>query len=98
MLKLTETAANRIEEVRRDQGLPESLGVRVSGAEVTDGKMALQVAFSDGPAQGDQVAEQHGTQVFVAPEVAEPLADAELDVQGGAAEGVQLVLRPQEDH
>jgi Fe-S cluster assembly iron-binding protein IscA len=98
MLKLTETAASRIEEVRRGQGLPESFGVRVSSAAVTDGKMALQVAFSDGPAQGDQVAEQHGTQVFVASEVAEPLTDAELDVQGGAAEGVQLVLRPQGDH
>src|SRR5205085_11386626 len=54
MLKLTETAANRIEEVRRDQGLPESLGVRVSGAAVTDGKMALQVAFSDGPARSEE--------------------------------------------
>ncbi|HMC52116.1 MAG TPA: hypothetical protein VKI64_05090 [Acidimicrobiales bacterium] len=98
MLKLTETAADRIEQVRRGQGLPDSFGVRVSGAAVPDGKVALQVAFSDGPVEGDQVAEQHGTQVFVAPDVAEPLTDAELDVESGAADGVQLVLRPQADH
>jgi Fe-S cluster assembly iron-binding protein IscA len=95
MLQLTETAATRITEVRRDQGLPETFGVRVSGAATPDGKVALQVAFSEGPVEGDQIDEQHGTRVFVAPEVAEPLEEVELDVEGEAAEGVQLILRPQ---
>ena len=97
MLQLSETAASRIDEVRQEQGLPETFGVRVSGAAAPDGRVALQVAFSEGPVEGDQIAEQHGTRLFVAAEVAEPLDEVELDVEGEAAEGVQLVLRPQGD-
>lgn len=42
----------------------------------------------------DQVSEQEGTRIFIAPEVVEPLATAALDVEE-TPEGVKLVLTEQ---
>ena len=46
------------------------------------------------PLDGDQVTEHDGLRVFVAPELAEPLDDAEIDV--AAEDGTsRIVFRPQ---
>ena len=47
------------------------------------------------PAEDDQVSEQEGTLLFLAPEVVEPLASAALDVEQ-TTEGAKLVLTTQE--
>lgn len=97
MLQLTQNAASHLEDARQQQGLPDGYGIRVSGAPTPEGQVALQVGFAQDAADGDQVAEQHGTRLFVAPEVAEPLADAEIDIEAETPQGPQLVLRQKGD-
>ena len=57
--------------------------------------MALGLAFAEVPAEDDQVTEQEGTRVFLAPEIVEPLASAALDVEQ-TPEGGKLVLTQQQ--
>ena len=95
MLRLTQAAAAELAEVRHAQGLPESFGLRVSGEPQSGGRMALQLAFAEVPAEDDQVSEQEGTRVFLAPEVADPLSEVAIDVEQ-TPEGTKLVLMPQE--
>lgn len=101
MLQCTQTAATSLRELGRSQGLPESYGVRVFASETPEGDAALGIGFADRPREGDQVTEQHGTRVFVAPEVAEELDQAELDlapdVSGNGSQPTQLVLRSRPD-
>ena len=98
MLQCTQAAASTLREVRQTQGLPESYGVRVFGASDPEGKVGLGIAFAEQPVEGDQVAESSGTRLFVAPEVAENLADMALDVvpapSNNGQEPPQLVLVP----
>lgn len=56
-----------------------------------NGQGSLALAFADQPAEGDEVSEQAGAEVYLAPELVEPLADTRLDVQQGP-EGPQLAL------
>ncbi|MGH9177839.1 MAG: iron-sulfur cluster biosynthesis protein [Acidimicrobiales bacterium] len=97
MLQCTQTAAMSLQQLRRSQGVPDTFGVRVFAAETPEGEAALAIGFADRPAEGDQVAEQHGTQVFVAQEVAAELDEVELDmvpdVSGNGNQPSQLVLR-----
>ena len=95
MLQLTHAAATEVAQARESQGLPETFGLRIFGERQTNGGLSLSLAFAEAPAQGDQVSEQEGTKLFLAPEVVEPLASAALDVQD-SPEGVQLVLTAQE--
>lgn len=101
MLHCTETAATSLRELGRHHGVPEDYGVRVFASETPDGDPALGIAFADRPREGDQVAEQHGTRVFVAREVADQLDDVELDVapdvSSNGNEPAQLVLRSRPD-
>jgi Fe-S cluster assembly iron-binding protein IscA len=96
MLQVTDSAVNVLEEARVAQQVPESFGVRVFARTGNDGQAALAVAFTEEPAEGDQVTEQSGTEVYVAPEVAEPLAEHKLDVEQ-TPEGPQLALVPQNE-
>jgi Fe-S cluster assembly iron-binding protein IscA len=95
MLQLTHAAATQVALARESQGLPESFGLRVFGEPEPGGGVSLSLAFAEEPAEDDQVSEQQGTRLFLAPEVVEPLAGAALDVQE-TPEGAQLVLTPQE--
>ena len=99
MLKLTETAATALEAHRRERDLPEHFGVRVTGG-VNGGQLDVKVGFAPEPADTDAVAEQHGMRLFVAENVAGPLADAELDVtvavSGDGKAPARLVVRPQD--
>ena len=95
MLRLTHAAAAQLADVRQGQGLPETFGLRVFGEPQSGGRMGLQLSFAEVPAEDDEVSEQEGTRVFVAPEVVEPLSDAALDVEQ-TPEGTKLVLTQQE--
>jgi Fe-S cluster assembly iron-binding protein IscA len=101
MLQCTPAAAATLDQVREEQGLPDSVGLRVFPAQDPSGQITLGLGFTDEPHEGDQVAEQHGTRLFVAPEVADQLADMALDIEGdpssNGAGSAQLVLRPSTD-
>lgn len=97
MLQCTPAAAATLDQVREQQGLPENYGLRLFPAQATDGQVTLGLGFAEAPEEGDQVDEQHGTRLFVAPEIADELAEMSLDIepdpsQNGDA-GPQLVLR-----
>ena len=98
MLHVTRTAATTIEDARRRQGIPPTYGVRVSTARTREGRTAVALDFAPEPGSGDAVVEQHGMRLFVADEVAERLADAEIDAKpdasGNGADATRLVVRP----
>lgn len=91
MLQLTPAAATQVAQARQSQGIPEGFGLRVFGEPQPGGGISLGLAFAEVPAEDDQVSQQEGTPVFVAPEVVEPLASAALDVEE-TPEGVKLIL------
>jgi Fe-S cluster assembly iron-binding protein IscA len=95
MLQVTESAVSVLREARAAQEVPESFGVRVFAQANENGQAAIALAFTEEPVEGDHVTEQGGTEIYVAPELAEPLADTTLDVQH-TTEGPQLALVPQE--
>jgi Fe-S cluster assembly iron-binding protein IscA len=55
----------------------------------------LALGLTEAPAEGDEVTDQAGTEIYIAPEVAEPLAGTVLDIEQ-TPEGAQLILKPQE--
>ena len=95
-MQVTSDAANVLAEARDAQELPEEYGVRVFAQADESGQAALALAFAEQPAEGDQVTEQDGTEIYVAPELAEPLAGSTLDVTDGP-DGPELTLVPRED-
>lgn len=95
VLEVTDTAVNVVREARASQEIPDSYGLRVFAQADEQGEPALALAFAEEPSEGDQVIEQDGTEVYVAPEVAQPLADSVLDVDD-TPEGPQFRLVPQE--
>lgn len=96
MLELTQPAADALERTRDEQDVPEDYGVRISARPGADGQTALAVGFSEGPAEGDEVAEQAGTELYVAEELSAPLADSVIALED-TDQGAQLVVKPQED-
>jgi Fe-S cluster assembly iron-binding protein IscA len=94
VLEITKGAAALLTELRKGQEVPENYGVRVFPETAQPGEVTIGLGFAEQPAAGDQVTEQDGMKVFVAPELAAPLEDAAIDVtqEDGAA---QLVFRPQ---
>jgi len=95
MLQLTHDAAAELDAARRAQRLPETCGVRLFGERASGDELAIGITFAEVPAEDDEVTEREGTRVFIAPEVAAPLASAALDVQH-TPEGAKLVLTEQE--
>ena len=96
LLKVSPSAVSALNEAREAQEVPESHGVRVFAQPDESGQAALALAFAEEPAEGDAVTEQSGTEFYVAPELAEPLAESKLDVEE-TPEGAQLTIVPQED-
>ena len=96
MLQVTDSAVSVVREARAAQEVPDSFGLRVFAQPDETGQPALALAFAEEPAEGDQVIVQEGTEIYVAPEVAEPLAESVLDVED-TAEGPQFALVPQQD-
>lgn len=95
MLQLTHAAASQVAAVRQSQGLPETVGLRLSGGPQPEGGMALSLAFAADPGEDDEVTEQEGTRIFIAPEVVGPLSSAALDVEE-TPDGTKLVLTEQQ--
>ena len=96
MLQVTDSAANVLRQARAAQQVPDSFGVRVFTQSGNDGQATLRLAFAEEPIEGDQVTEQSGTEIYVAPELIEPLAEHKLDVED-TSDGPQLALVPQQD-
>jgi hypothetical protein len=101
MFQLTSNAALTIGEERRKSQIPASYGVRLSGRRNASGDVGLQISFVEAPSPSDSVLEQHGTQLFIAEDVAGPLSEIALDTipavtDDGSSPMTKLVLRPQE--
>ena len=94
MLQITHGAATFLSELRRGQEVPETYGLRVFPESTEPGEITIGLGFTDAPAEGDQVTEQDGLKVFVAPELATPLEDAAIDVAGDDG-ATKLIFRPQ---
>ena len=99
MLRLTPRAATALVANRQKKDLPDHYGVRVTAG--VDGTRDLRLGFTSAPAERDRVAEQHGLKLFVADDVADRLADAEIDVNAATGDDtsgpVRLVVRQQRD-
>jgi Fe-S cluster assembly iron-binding protein IscA len=96
LFQVSDDAVSVLREARAAQEVPDTYGVRVSAQADETGEAALALAFAEAPAEGDEVTEQAGTEIYVAPELAEPLATSMLDVED-TPEGPQLALVPQDD-
>lgn len=94
MLQITHGAATYISELRRGQDVPENAGLRVFPDATAPGEITIGLGFTDDPIEGDQVTEQEGLRVFVAPELSAPLEDAAIDISQEDGES-QLFFRPQ---
>lgn len=93
MLKVTSDAATLLKSSRSSAGASEDVGVRFFVAEVAqDGKTRIGFEFVPAPQPQDEVAEQEGLPVYVAPELTEALGDATVDAQP-TGEGGQLILK-----
>lgn len=82
MLTLTRTAANLLAESRDRQGIPDDASLRVAASAANDGDQpGITLGFVDQPFEGDQVGTVHGLPICVAPEVADALDEAAIDVE-----------------
>src|SRR5258706_13394272 len=79
MLQCTRAAASTIGQLRQQQGLPETYGLRVFPTPASSGEVSLGLSFVESPSQGDQVNEDHGQGLNVAPEMPDDLAALALD-------------------
>lgn len=95
MLQITHAAAELLSEIRREQDVPEDHGLRVFAETSNADEVSIGLGFTAAPAAGDQVTEQDGLKVFVAPEVAAPLTDTAIDVTPASNGATRLVFRPQ---
>ena len=82
MLTLTRTAASLLAESRERQGIPDDASLRVAATVAQNGdEPGITLGFVDQPYNGDQVGTVHGMAICVAPEVADALDDAAIDVE-----------------
>jgi iron-sulfur cluster assembly protein len=95
LLTLTDSAAEAVKHAMdAAEGLPDSGGLRISAQDVGD-STGLGLAVAPVPGDEDQVIEEEGARVFVAPEVAPFLEDKVLDAeQQGASIQFSLADRP----
>lgn len=96
MLQVTDSAVSELQQARDARQLPQSFGVRLFAQSDDDGRAAVTLAFAEEPDEGDEVTEQGGTRIYVAPELVEPLAGSRLDVEQ-TPRGPQLKLVPQRE-
>lgn len=95
MFELTSRAAAALAETRAQSGLGETIAIRISASESSNGSSAgYQLRFASHPSPDDLVMETGGTRVFLAAELAEPLEAAVLDTVA-TEEGERLVLKRQ---
>jgi Fe-S cluster assembly iron-binding protein IscA len=81
MLTLTDSAAEAVKHAMdAAEGLPEGGGVRISAQDLGD-STGLGLAVAPVPGETDQVIEEEGARIFIAPEVAPFLEDKVLDAE-----------------
>lgn len=83
MLTLTQPAVSMLSDVRAEQGISEDSLLRIAAA--TEGQQGLSLGFVDHPLDGDQTNDAHGLEYCVAPEVADALDGAKIDVEEPSA-------------
>ncbi len=94
MLTLSPTAANALTETKTRQNIPNDASLRVAHAPAIDGERSgITLGFVDAPQAGDQVGEAHGLAICVAPEVADDLDGAQIDIKQ-QGDDAQLVVVP----
>ena len=86
MVEISQGATEVLTAFRSAEGIPESYGVRFYSETDREGEASVGIAFAQGPATGDEVIAAQELPVFIAPEVAQELGEAVLDVEGGPAE------------
>jgi Fe-S cluster assembly iron-binding protein IscA len=91
MLNLSPLAAEKLSDIRTEEGVPEDLTLRLTRSPSPESDELL-LHFVDTPADDDQIGEAHGVTYCVSSEVAEPLENTTLDVQETQA-GAGFVLR-----
>lgn len=92
MLKITHDAAALLSTARASSGAPEQAGVRFYVVETPQQGKALAFDFVEAPEPQDEVDEQQGLSVYVAPELATAVGDSTLDTQQTDGRS-KLVLR-----
>ncbi len=78
--------------IRENEEIPEEHETRLAADEQDSGDLAVRLEFVEETMEGDEVAEQSGTEVYLDPKLAEPLADTTMDVQQ-TDEGLAFVFR-----
>jgi len=78
MVRLTETAAKKITDLRLEEGKPDcGLRIRVVGGGCSG--MSYELGWDDTADSDDSVVESHGIRVFVDPRSVPYLAGSEID-------------------
>lgn len=77
MLTLSQSAVEAVDGLLHHPEVPDDAGLRISPA----GESQLTIELAAEPAPGDQVIEEGGARVFVDPDAAPMLDDAELDAR-----------------
>jgi Fe-S cluster assembly iron-binding protein IscA len=95
MLQMTDRAADLLRNLRDDAQLPQTAGVRVYSETAPTGEPTLSIGFTPEPMPSDLVSDHSGLRLFVAPDIAEPLSGAVMDVIAEDGES-QLIFRPAE--
>lgn len=95
MLQITNAAVDLLNQIRSGADIPTEAGVRVYPEQTSGDEVSIGIGFTDSPMPGDQVSEQEGLRLFVAPEIAGPLDTTMIDVTKADGEA-QLIFCPQE--
>ena len=92
MIKLTHDAAALLTDARAASGAPDQYGVRFYVVDTPQQGQALAFDFVERPEPQDEVADQEGLPVYVAPELSNIVHDSTLDAKKTDGRA-QLVLR-----
>jgi iron-sulfur cluster assembly protein len=81
LLAITETAATAIKSLTASQEQPDEAGVRIAAREdaEVDALDSLKLSVVEGPAEDDQIIDEHGAHVFLEAHAASYLDDKLLD-------------------
>ncbi len=90
MDRLSTSAATLTEESRRNQGIPETVGIRILAEDREDGAR-MRTAYVDNSGSGDRRLEEHGIDFYLAAETIQPLE--EVVIEAGQQDPPQLVFR-----
>jgi hypothetical protein len=93
MLQVTEAAASVLRQVVEAPEVPGS-AIRIQPVQTPGGEPGISFQPVSSPREGDAESQASGLDVFVAPELSDPLAEALLDARQ-TQEGPELFLRPQ---